>query len=196
MAASRAAACSSIAGRARASVAALGERYQLAVNPDATVGKLSVGVRQRVEILKALYREARILILDEPTAVLTPQERDGLFAVMKHLVADGRTILFVTHKIHEVMAITDRVTVLRDGRVVERMVTRQTSEREIVRAMTGRSVNLRIEKPADTAGAAAARSARSDRRIGRRPPACRQGQPHRPLRRDRRHSRRCRQRPD
>jgi len=138
---------------ARAGVAALGERYQLAVNPDAVVGKLSVGVRQRVEILKALYRDARILILDEPTAVLTPQERDGLFAVMKHLVADGRTILFVTHKIHEVMAITDRVTVLRDGRVVERMVTRETSEREIVRAMTGRSVNLRIEKPAVSAGA-------------------------------------------
>jgi simple sugar transport system ATP-binding protein len=137
---------------ARAGVAALGERYQLAVNPDAVVGKLSVGVRQRVEILKALYREARILILDEPTAVLTPQERDGLFAVMRHLVADGRTILFVTHKIHEVMAITDRVTVLRDGRVVERMVTRETSEREIVRAMTGRSVNLRIEKPAISAG--------------------------------------------
>jgi simple sugar transport system ATP-binding protein len=137
---------------ARAGVAALAERYQLAVNPDAAVGKLSVGVRQRVEILKALYREARILILDEPTAVLTPQERDGLFAVMKHLVADGRTILFVTHKIHEVMAITDRVTVLRDGRVVERMTTRETSEREIVRAMTGRSVNLRIEKPDIAAG--------------------------------------------
>ena len=76
-------------------------------------------MRQRVEILKALYRDARILILDEPTAVLTPQERDGLFRVMRHLAADGRTILFVTHKINEVMAITDRVTVLRDGRVVE-----------------------------------------------------------------------------
>ena len=100
----------------------------LSVDPDAVVGKLSVGVRQRVEILKALYRDARILILDEPTAVLTPQERDGLFDVMKRLVADGRTILFVTHKIHEVMAVTDRVTVLRDGRVVERMATRETSE--------------------------------------------------------------------
>ena len=74
----------------------------LSVDPDAVVGKLSVGVRQRVEILKALYRDARILILDEPTAVLTPQERDGLFEVMRRLVADGRTILFVTHKIHEV----------------------------------------------------------------------------------------------
>ncbi|MEO8667783.1 MAG: ABC transporter ATP-binding protein, partial [Bauldia sp.] len=138
---------------ARQSVAELAERYQLVVDPGAVVGRLSVGVRQRVEILKALYREARILILDEPTAVLTPQERDGLFAVMRHLVADGRTILFVTHKIHEVMAITDRVTVLRDGRVVDRMVTRDTSEREIVRAMTGRSVNLRIDRPAATPGA-------------------------------------------
>ncbi len=138
---------------ARTAVAALAERYQLVVDPGAVVGRLSVGVRQRVEILKALYRDARILILDEPTAVLTPQERDGLFAVMRHLVADGRTILFVTHKIHEVMAITDRVTVLRDGRVVERMVTRDTSERGIVRAMTGRAVNLRIDKPPVDPGA-------------------------------------------
>jgi simple sugar transport system ATP-binding protein len=138
---------------ARRQVAELGERFQLAVEPDAVVGKLSVAVRQRVEILKALYREATILILDEPTAVLTPQERDGLFRVMRHLVADGRTILFVTHKIHEVMAVTDRVTVLRDGRVVDRMITRETTEREIVRAMTGRSVNLRIEKSPGTPGA-------------------------------------------
>jgi simple sugar transport system ATP-binding protein len=137
---------------ARARVVELAERYQLKVDPDAAVGKLSVGVRQRVEILKALYREARILILDEPTAVLTPQERDGLFDVMKRLVADGRTILFVTHKIHEVMAVTDRVTVLRDGRVVARMITRETSEAEIVRAMTGRSVDLRLKKGARPAG--------------------------------------------
>ena len=137
---------------AREKVAELAGRYQLAVDPDATVGKLSVGVRQRVEILKALYRDARILILDEPTAVLTPQERDGLFDVMKRLVADGRTILFVTHKIHEVMAVTDHVTVLRDGRVVDRMATRETSEAAIVRAMTGRSVNLQIARPTHKPG--------------------------------------------
>jgi simple sugar transport system ATP-binding protein len=131
---------------ARAEVAALAARHRLAVSPDAIVARLSVGVRQRVEILKALYRDARILILDEPTAVLTPQERDGLFAVMRHLAAEGRTILFVTHKLHEVMAITDRVTVLRDGRVVDRMVTADTTPRDIVRAMTGRSVNLNVEK--------------------------------------------------
>ena len=101
-------------------------------------------MRQRIEILKALYRRARILILDEPTAVLTPQERDGLFAVMRRLAAEGRTILFVTHKLNEVMAITDRVTVLRDGRVVARMKTSETSAAEIVRAMTGRNVDLQI----------------------------------------------------
>jgi ABC-type uncharacterized transport system ATPase subunit len=131
---------------AAAKVAALAERYRLQVDPNAVVGKLSVGVRQRVEILKALYRDARVLILDEPTAVLTPQERDGLFDIIRHLTADDRTILFVTHKLHEVMAITDRVTVLRDGKVVERMVTSETSAREIIRAMTGRAVNLTVEK--------------------------------------------------
>ncbi len=138
---------------ARRAVADLAERHRLVVDPDAAVGKLSVGVRQRVEILKALYRQAQILILDEPTAVLTPQERDGLFHVMRHLAAEGRTILFVTHKLHEVMAITDRVTVLRDGRVVERMKTGQTTAREIVRAMTGRSVNLKVDKAPARPGA-------------------------------------------
>jgi simple sugar transport system ATP-binding protein len=133
-------------------VADLAARYQLAVDPKAIVGRLSVGVRQRVEILKALYRDARILILDEPTAVLTPQERDALFTVMRRLTADGRTILFVTHKIHEVMAVTDRVTVLRDGRVVERMATGETSEDAIVRAMTGRAVSLRARKGAASPG--------------------------------------------
>jgi ABC-type uncharacterized transport system ATPase subunit len=131
---------------ARQNVAALAERHGLVVDPDASVSKLSVGVRQRVEILKALYREAKILILDEPTAVLTPQERDGLFAVMRHLADEGRTLLFVTHKLHEVMAITDRVSVLRDGRVVERMNTSETTPRDIVQAMTGRSINLRIDR--------------------------------------------------
>ncbi len=140
----------------RAAIDRVGEiaaRYQLAVDPRAVVGTLSVGVRQRVEILKALYRDARILILDEPTAVLTPQERDGLFAVIRHLAADGRTILFVTHKLHEVMTITDRVTVLRDGRVVETMATAETSPRAIIRAMTGRAVSLTVEKSAATPGA-------------------------------------------
>ncbi|OQP87902.1 heme ABC transporter ATP-binding protein [Rhizobium rhizosphaerae] len=137
-----------------AQVAALAERFRLSVDPTARVGDLSVGVRQRVEILKALYRDARILILDEPTAVLTPQERDGLFDVIRTLKADQRTILFVTHKLHEVMAITDSVTVLRQGRVTERIATRDTTPAEIIRAMTGRVVNLTVDRKPATPGAA------------------------------------------
>jgi simple sugar transport system ATP-binding protein len=137
---------------ARDEVAELGRRHGLQVDPDADVGGLSVGVRQRVEILKALYRRARVLILDEPTAVLTPQERDGLFVVMRQLAVEGRTILFVTHKLHEVMAITDRVTVLRDGRVAARMKTSETTAPEIVRAMTGRNVDLRISRSSAAPG--------------------------------------------
>jgi ABC-type uncharacterized transport system ATPase subunit len=140
---------------AREKVLQLSRIHRLAIDADAIVGTLSVGVRQRIEILKSLYRDAKILILDEPTAVLTPQERDGLFDVMRHLSSEGRTILFVTHKLNEVMAITDRVTVLRDGRVVERMKTSETSPREIVRAMTGRSVNLKIDKAPARPGAPA-----------------------------------------
>ena len=131
---------------ARAKVAELARRYDLPVDPDAPVGPLPVGVKQRIEILKALYRDARILILDEPTAVLTPRERDGLFAVMRALAADGRTILFVTHKLHEVMAVTSRITVLRDGRMVDRMVTAETDPQAIIQAMTGRNVSLKVEK--------------------------------------------------
>ena len=131
---------------ARAQVAKLAERHRLAVEPDATVGELSVGVRQRVEILKALYRDARILILDEPTALLTPPERDALFAVLRRLAAEGRTVLFVTHKLHEATAITDRVTILRDGRTVASLRTADTNPRQIIRAMTGRNVNLKVEK--------------------------------------------------
>jgi simple sugar transport system ATP-binding protein len=131
---------------ARTQVAELAARHRLAVDPDAKVGGLSVGVRQRVEILKALYRDARVLILDEPTAVLTPGERDALFGVLRRLAAEGRTVLFVTHKLNEVAALTDRVTILRDGRTVARLRTADTSPREIVRSMTGRNVTLRIAK--------------------------------------------------
>ncbi len=131
---------------ARRAVAALADRYGLAVDPAATVARLSVGVRQRVEILKALYREARILILDEPTAVLTPPERDALFGVLRKLVADGRSVIFVTHKLEEVLAISDRVTVLRAGKVAARLATRETSAREIVRAMTGSVLAARPER--------------------------------------------------
>lgn len=105
---------------------------------------MPVGVRQRLEILKALYRHVRILILDEPTAVLTPGEVAGLFKVMRHLASSGCTILLVTHKLNEVMAVSDRITILRDGRVTERLVTANTNPAQIVRAMTGRDVLLQV----------------------------------------------------
>lgn len=120
----------------------LADSYGLAVHASAAVEDLSVGELQRVEILKALYRQARILILDEPTAVLTPQERDRLFEVLERLRADGRTILFITHKLAEVMAVSDRVTVLRKGKSVADLITSQTDAREISRHMTGRDVEL------------------------------------------------------
>ena len=130
---------------AEAKVAELAAANGLAVDPSATVEDLPVGVLQRVEILKALYRDARVLILDEPTAVLTPQERDTLFEVMKSLRASGRTIVFITHKLNEVMAVSDRVTVLRNGRVVADLVTADTNPAEISHHMTGRDVDL--ERP-------------------------------------------------
>ncbi|CAN5834658.1 ABC transporter ATP-binding protein [soil metagenome] len=133
-----------------ASVAAvhrLAEAYGLSVDPTAAVEDLSVGVLQRVEILKALYRDARVLILDEPTAVLTPQERDRLFEVLRLLRADGRTIVFITHKLGEVMTISDRVTVLRRGRSVADLVTAETTATEISHHMTGRNVELTRSPP-------------------------------------------------
>ena len=100
-------------------VAELGERYRIAVDPRARIWQLSIGEQQRVEILKALYREARILILDEPTAVLTPQEAESLFETLRVMADEGRTIIFISHKLHEVKAVSDRVTVLRDGKTIE-----------------------------------------------------------------------------
>jgi len=132
--------------RARAQVEELARRHGLPIDPKARVANLPVGVRQRLEILKALYREAQVLILDEPTAVLTPAEVSTLFTVMKSLAAAGCTILLVTHKLNEVMAVSDRITVLRDGRVSERLVTAETDPDEIVRAMTGHHVTLQIPK--------------------------------------------------
>ncbi|MFJ9246422.1 ABC transporter ATP-binding protein [Streptomyces sp. NPDC101776] len=133
---------------ARRRVRELAEEHGLAVDPDARVGELPVGLRQRVEILKLLHRGARTLILDEPTAVLTPAEADALFAVLKSLAAQGRTVILVTHKLREVLEGSDNVTVLRDGRVVARLVTTETSADEIAAAMTGRAVELnRVHAP-------------------------------------------------
>lgn len=140
---------------ARRQVSDLAERHGLPIDPDARVHDLAVGVRQRLEILKALYRQARILILDEPTAVLTPQEAQSLFAVMRRLAVDGCSILLVTHKLNEVMAVTDRITVMRDGRVTDRQVTAETNPGRIVQAMTGRNVLLEVAKSSASPGATA-----------------------------------------
>jgi simple sugar transport system ATP-binding protein len=131
-------------------VAGLGERYGLAVDPRARVWQLSVGEQQRVEILKALYREARILILDEPTAVLTPQEAESLFVTLRRMADEGRTVLFISHKLHEVKAVADRVTVLRGGRSVATLVTSDATPRELAALMVGREVELarRVERAA------------------------------------------------
>src|SRR3712207_2824316 len=104
---------------AEARVRELSERFGLAVRPDATVERISVGMQQRVEILKALYRGADILILDEPTAVLTPQEAEELFEIVRSLTEQGKSVVFITHKLHEVLAIADRITVLRRGKTIE-----------------------------------------------------------------------------
>ena len=138
--------------RAVSLVRDLAEEYGLAVDPTAVVEELPVGVLQRVEILKALYRDARVLILDEPTAVLAPQERDGLFRVLRRLRDGGHTILFITHKLGEVMELCDRVTVLRDGRSVAVLEVAATDRRTITHHMTGREVHIGERAPAGTPG--------------------------------------------
>ncbi|GAA2214514.1 ABC transporter ATP-binding protein [Nonomuraea monospora] len=128
--------------RARREVAGISRTFGFDLPLDALVRDLPVGVRQRVEIVKALYRRAEVLILDEPTAVLTPQEAEALFAVLRSLAASGRSVIFITHKLEEVMAVADRVTVLRDGRVVATHDVARTSPRKISAEMTGREVTF------------------------------------------------------
>ncbi len=123
-------------------VRALSEQFGLRVDPAAVVADLSVGEQQRVEILKLLYRDARLLILDEPSAVLTPQEVDDLFAVLRRLVAEGRTAILITHKLREVMAVCDRATVLRRGRVVGTVRVSETQPETIARMMVGRELEV------------------------------------------------------
>jgi ABC-type uncharacterized transport system ATPase subunit len=124
----------------------LSTRYGLEVPPAALVGDLSVGLQQRVEILKALYRGARLLILDEPTAVLTPQEIERLFEIIRGLKAEGKAVIFITHKLREVMAIADRITVMRRGKVVATTQPAQTSPADLASKMVGRPVLLRVDK--------------------------------------------------
>ena len=131
---------------ARQRIRALSEQYGLAVDPDALIEDMPVGVQQRVEIIKTLYREAEILILDEPTAVLTPQETEELFEIMQGLVDQGKSIIFITHKLKEVLTFADRVIVLRDGRVTGETTPAESSEQELAEMMVGREVTLVIEK--------------------------------------------------
>ncbi len=139
-------------GAARAKVKELSQRYNLPVDPDAVVEELPVGIRQRVEILKALANDATYLVLDEPTAVLTPQEIDDLMVVMQNLRDDGKGIVFITHKLREVRAIADRITVLRRGKIVGEAEL-GTSEAKLAEMMVGRAVDLQITKPPAKVGA-------------------------------------------
>lgn len=132
--------------RARTVLLELARDYELDVDPDALVGDLSVGLQQRVEILKALYRRADILILDEPTGVLTPAEADHLFRILDNLRAEGKTILFITHKLREIMAITDEVSVMRRGEMVGTVETADTTPTLLAEMMVGRKVLLNVDK--------------------------------------------------
>ncbi len=134
------------AERARQELARLEREYSLEVDVDAVVEDLSVGLQQRVEILKALYRGAEILILDEPTGVLTPQEADHLFRILSALKEQGTTVILITHKLREIMAITDSVTVMRRGEVVANLKTADTSREQLAELMVGRKVLLRVDK--------------------------------------------------
>ncbi|HHN93979.1 MAG TPA: ATP-binding cassette domain-containing protein, partial [Anaerolineae bacterium] len=142
-------------------------QYGLEVDPDAYIKELPVGVQQRVEIIKLLYREADILILDEPTAVLTPQEVDDLFKVIRSLVDGGKSVIFITHKLKEVMEIADRITVLRNGRVVGTITPSETDEQSLAAMMVGRQVLLQVEKgpahPGETVLDVAGLTVRDDR---------------------------------
>jgi ABC-type uncharacterized transport system ATPase subunit len=131
---------------ARRRINELGRRFGFEIDPDAKVETLSVGWQQRVEILKALYRQAKILVLDEPTAVLTPQETVEIFAVLRRLAAEGHSIIFISHKLYEVLEIADRITVIRRGRVVGSRLPSQTNEDELAELMVGRQVSLAVDR--------------------------------------------------
>jgi general nucleoside transport system ATP-binding protein len=132
--------------KARARVREISEQYGLKIDPDARISHLSVGQQQRVEILKTLYRGARILILDEPTAVLTPQEVAEMFAILRGLRDQGKTIIIITHKLAEVLALSDNITVMRDGTVVGNLPTKEATAEGLARLMVGREVLLRVKK--------------------------------------------------
>ena len=132
--------------RARSELRALASEYELNVDPDAIIEDIGVGMQQRVEILKALYRKANILILDEPTGVLTPAEADQLFRILKRLRTEGKTIILITHKLREIMDITDTVSVMRQGEMTATLKTAKTSPEDLAELMVGRKVLLRVDK--------------------------------------------------
>ncbi len=131
---------------AREKVLALSEKYGLQIDPDALIEDITVGMQQRTEILKMLYRDNEILIFDEPTAVLTPQEIDELMTIMKNLAAEGKSILFISHKLNEIMAVADRCTVLRKGKCIGTVETKDTSVEQLSAMMVGRDVSFHVEK--------------------------------------------------
>ncbi|MBY5921765.1 ABC transporter ATP-binding protein [Ferrimonas balearica] len=139
-------------GKARKELTRLAKEYQLDVPLDATIEELPVGLQQRVEILKALYRGAKVLILDEPTGVLTPQETDHLFRILDALRSQGVTILLITHKLREILAVTDNVSVMRQGAMVGHVKTADTNKEELAELMVGRKVRLKVEKGAANPG--------------------------------------------
>lgn len=138
---------------ARAKVAELSEQYGLSVDPDAVIEEITVGQQQRVEILKTLFRNANIIIFDEPTAVLTPQEIDELMEILRKLKSEGKTILLITHKLREIKEVADRCTVLRRGRYIGTVDVSDVSEQDLAEMMVGRAVKFEIDKPEQAAGA-------------------------------------------
>ena len=138
--------------RARDTLTQIERDYGLELDPDTLIENLPVGLQQRAEILKLLFRGARIIVLDEPTAVLTPQETDELFKILGRLKAEGKTIILITHKLQEILAVTDQVTVMRDGAVVGQVATAETTKEALAEMMVGRPVLLRVEKTAAETG--------------------------------------------
>ncbi len=132
--------------KARKKIIELSKQYKLNVDPDALISDISVGMQQRVEILKVLYRQAKILILDEPTAVLTPQQIEDLMGIIRTFVEEGKSVIFITHKLDEIMAVADRCTVLKDGKYQGTVDVKKTNKAELSRKMVGRDVKFRIEK--------------------------------------------------
>ncbi|KKL52859.1 hypothetical protein LCGC14_2281260, partial [marine sediment metagenome] len=132
--------------KAKNRIRELSGQYKFNLDPDDLIKDLPIGTQQRVEIIKALYREANILILDEPTSVLTPQETEELFAILRSLKDEGKSIIFISHKLKEVLSISDKITVLRDGRSIGSVTPENTSEQELASMMVGREVILKVEK--------------------------------------------------